>query len=61
VRTNETDPGTGLAGYNGTVSGTEYDAVLDDEQTAFTPAADGSDKGYYEIFSNYVMTWAETT
>jgi len=60
VRTKDTDPGTGLAGYNGTVSGTEYDAVLDDEQTSFSPAADGSDQGWYDVFSNYVVTWAET-
>ena len=61
IRVNGTDPGTGLAGYRGTISGTIYDAVLDDDQTSFGPAAEGSDQGYYDVFSNYVISWAETT
>lgn len=61
VRVNGTNPGTGLAGYCGTVAGKVYDAYLDDEQTAFTPAEEGSDQGWYDIFSNYVVTFSETT
>lgn len=59
VKLNGTDPGTGLAGYTGTLSGTVYDAWLEDEQTSFSPVEEGSDEAYYYVFSNYVMTWAE--
>jgi len=60
VKLNGANPGTGLAGYNGTVSGTVYDAVLDDEQEAFVPADDGSQEGWFEVYSNYVVTHLET-
>ena len=60
LKLNGTDPGTGLAGYGGTVNSTRYDAWLEDEQTSLVPADDGSDKAYYIVFSNYVITWAES-
>ncbi len=59
VKLNGTDPGTGLAGYSGTVSGTVYSIYLDDEQTSMSPVEEGSDEAYYYVFSNYVVTWAE--
>lgn len=61
IRVNGADPGTGLAGYKGTVAGTVYDAVLEDEQTSRTPMADGSDRGWFDVFCNYVVSYAETT
>lgn len=61
IRTNGTDPGTGLAGYNGTVNSHTLDAVLDGMQTSFTQDDDGSDNGYYDVFSTYICTWAEDT
>ena len=59
VKLNGTDPGTGLAGYTGTVSGTLYSIYLEDEQTSMSPVEEGSDEAYYNLFSNYVVTWAE--
>ena len=59
VKLNGTDPGTGLGGYTGTVNCTLYSIYLDDEQTSMSPVEDGSDEAYYDVFSNYVITWAE--
>lgn len=59
VKLNGTDPGTGLAGYVGTVNSTVYDAWLEDEQTSYSPVEEGSDEAYYYVFSNYQITWAE--
>ena len=61
VRVNGANPGTGLAGYSGTVNGHVFDAVLEDEQVAYSPAGEGSDRGYYDVFANYLCTWLETT
>lgn len=60
IRVNGTDPGTGLAGYNGAAGDSTIDAWLEDQNTSFTPAADGSDQGFYDVFCNYVITYAET-
>jgi hypothetical protein len=59
IRSNDTDPGTGLAGYNGTPDADEIDAVLEDMTTSFTPAGDGSDQGYYDVDCSYSVTYAE--
>lgn len=59
VKLNGTDPGTGLAGYTGTVNGTLYSIYLEDEQTSMSPVEEGSDEAYYDVYSNYVVTWAE--
>ncbi|KKK62026.1 hypothetical protein LCGC14_3008430 [marine sediment metagenome] len=59
VKLNGTDPGTGLAGYGGTVSSTVYSIYLEDDQTSMSPVEEGSDEAYYYVFSNYVVTWAE--
>ncbi|MHC4606714.1 MAG: hypothetical protein ACYTAF_07225, partial [Planctomycetota bacterium] len=61
VRTNDTNPGTGLAGRTGAMNGTTYGAVLEDEQTSFTPKAEGSNEGWYDIFCNYILSVEETT
>ena len=59
VKLNGTDPGTGLAGYTGTVNSTLYSIFLEDEPTSFTPVEEGSDEAYYYVHSNYNVTWAE--
>lgn len=60
IRTNDTDPGTGLAGYSDTpVGGSQIDAVLEDVQTNFIPEAEGSDKGWYDVYNNYTVSFAE--
>lgn len=60
VRVNGTDPGTGLAGYTGTVNGHVFDAVLEDETTAWEPYSDGSDRGHHVVYQTYTVTMAET-
>lgn len=59
VRLNGTDPGTGLGGFKGTVSGTLLDAWLEDRTLAFNPKREGSDEGTYDLFENYVVSFAE--
>lgn len=60
IRTNDTDPGTGLAGYTGTpVGGSQIDAVLEDTSTVFIPEAEGSDEGWYDVFCSYTVSFAE--
>lgn len=59
IRSNDTDPGTGLAGYNGTPDSDEIDAVLEDTTPSFTPAGEGSDQGYYDVDCSYLVTFAE--
>ena len=59
VKLNGTAPGTGLAGYGGTVNSVRYDAWLDDEQTSYASVDEESDEAYYYVFSNYKITWAE--
>ncbi len=61
VRVNGTNPGTGMAGMTQTINGTVYDAVLEDEQTIATPVSEGSDQYFWDVFSNYKVTWMETT
>jgi len=61
VRTNETDPGTGLAGYTGTAGSSTIGAVLEDTRTTFTMKDDGSDNGWYDVLANYVISFSETT
>ena len=61
VRTNGTNPGTGLAGYSGTVNGHQFDAVLMDESVNFVPSDDGRDEGYYSVLAGYNVTVEEST
>lgn len=60
IRLNGTDPGTGLAGYAGTVNSHTLNAVLDDQTTAFEPDEPGRDEGMYTIYANYVLSAPET-
>lgn len=59
VRLNGTDPGTGFAGYSGTVNGQDLDIVLDDEVATFIRADDGSDQGYYDVLQSYEVSFTE--
>lgn len=61
IRRNDTDPGTGLAGYHGTISGFSLDAVLEDTQIAFVPETDGSSRGWWDVFQSYMVSFAEVT
>lgn len=60
IRTNDTNPGTGLAGYTGTpVGGSKIDAVLEDMTTVFIPEVDGGDEGWYDVFCSYIVSFNE--
>lgn len=59
IRTNDTDPGTGLAGYTGTAGDQTIGAVLEDETTGFRPAGDGSDRGYYDTDMSFMISYNE--
>lgn len=61
VRTNGTNPGTGLAGYTGTVNGHTFDAFLESESVNFVPSDDGRDEGHYSVLAAYTVTVEETT
>lgn len=60
VRLNGTDPGTGLAGYHGTVGGVQFDAVLEDMVPSFTPADDASQRGWFDVNCSYEVSFLET-
>ncbi len=57
VRTNGTNPGTGLAGY----AGASLDAVLETMTTAYVPKDDGSDQGWYDTNMDFTVIQTETT
>jgi hypothetical protein len=59
IRLNDTDPGTGLAGFGGTVGGLTFDAWLEDTVTSFIKDDDGSDQGFYDTNCSYMVTYAE--
>lgn len=61
VRVNGTNPGTGMAGYTGTVNGHTFDSVLENETANFVPSDDARDEGYYSVLCSYTVTVAETT
>jgi hypothetical protein len=54
VRTNNTDPGTGLAGYAGA-----FDAVLDDVVMAAVAKGDGSNAHWYDANMSFTLLWKE--
>jgi len=60
LRTNGTDPGTGLAGYDGTVNSMLIKAKLDHKQSGYIPEEDGSDSGRYAVDSTYSITFQES-
>jgi len=59
VRTNNTDPGTGLAGYSGAAGEQTIHAVLDDETPSYTPAGDGRDDGHYDVNLDFTIMFNE--
>lgn len=61
VRTNNTNPGTGLAGCSVTVNGHVMDAVLEDQQIGEDQNDDGSGNGTHIVFANYQLSETETT
>jgi len=61
VRLNGTDPGTGLAGYTGTVSGDALDCILEQRARASTPRNDGSKKRWYDVNMTITAIHGETT
>ena len=55
VRVNgDTQPGRGLAGYTG-----NFDAWLEDVQTAAVPKDDKSNAHWYDVNMSFVVSWAE--
>jgi hypothetical protein len=61
VRVNGTDPGTGLAGYEGAAGELAIGAVLEDQQASESPAGDGSDRRTYDVFCSYEISFSEAT
>lgn len=59
VRTNGTNPGTGLAGYGG--SGTEFDSWLEDETPSVLRWDDGSDRKWHTVEMSFKVQYTETT
>ncbi len=57
VRTNNTNPGTGLAGY----SSSTLDMWLEDIQMSLTEKGDGSKAWWYDVNLDFMATFAETT
>ena len=57
VRTNGTNPGTGMAGY----SGTYFHSTVESIATTFIPIEDGSDEGWYQCVLNCEVFTTETT
>lgn len=60
VRVNGTNPGTGLAGYKGTVSGVGIHAQLNSAQTAYASLDEKSDEGWYATEAVYEVWYSET-
>jgi hypothetical protein len=61
IRTNSTDPGTGLAGCDVTTGDLPFEAMLVSRQTGYDDPADNSEKGYYWVDSTYICRFTETT
>jgi hypothetical protein len=59
VRVNGTDPGTGLAGYHGTVSETVLDAWLEDVVLATVSRDDGSKRRWYDVVMSFMASTAQ--
>lgn len=55
VRTNDTDPGTGLAGPHRT----NFDAWHEDTAVTPVPAPPGKDPVYWDAVATYRATWTE--
>lgn len=55
VRTNGTDPGTGLAGYASTL----LDLVVEDHVKSWVPKGDGSEDGWYDTLLTLMPIYPE--
>lgn len=58
VRTNGTNPGTGLAGYGG--SGTEFHSWLESEVPSLIRYDDNSDRKWHTIEMHFKVQYSET-
>lgn len=61
IRTNGTDPGTGLAGANVTTGDLPFMAMLEDRSAGMVRDQDGGDTGIHSVDSVYYLTFTETT
>ncbi len=61
IRLNGTDPGTGLAGFEGTAGTLPIGAVLHRVSTKFIKDDDGSDEGFYDTDCLYEISYSEVT
>ena len=60
IRINGADPGTGMAGYHGTVGGVMFDAVLESTTMAWTTESEGSEAGWFDVLAEYTVSHVET-
>jgi hypothetical protein len=61
IRTNGTNPGTGLAGFTGTVAGSWIQRIsVDVTHKGFVAYEDGSDEGYYFVRHDLTVDFSET-
>lgn len=61
IRTNGTDPGTGLAGANVTTGDLPFMAMLEERSAGMVWDQDGGDTGIHSVDSVYYLTFNETT
>jgi hypothetical protein len=60
MRLNGTSPGTGLAGYSGTVAGLTIQRItVDRTMKGFAPYEDGSDEGFYYVRFQLTVDYSE--
>ena len=60
IRINGTNPGTGLAGFTGTVEGLKINAILTMQETKEYAFDDGKDSGFFSCDSTYEVWYNET-
>jgi len=62
IRTNDTNPGTGLSGYSGTAgSEGQIDAYWIRNDLEYVAEDDGSDEGWYLVHAEYSIHYEQTT
>ncbi len=60
IRTNGTSPGTGMAGFAGTVAGFWIQRIsVDSTHNGFIAYEDGSDEGYYYVRHELTVDYSE--
>lgn len=60
IRSNNTNPGTGLAGFTGLAGDVHIDAILNRKSSDFLANDDGSEGGVFSIDSIYTVWYSET-